>query len=174
MSGTLASYPPHTVRLFFRTASFFLPEVHYKSYLTWFGVFDRMVGAGIADKIDKKKPISRWHVLSDYIMLLTRLTCSWLPHAFNSDNMVPSFHYVFEKKNHFLVVFPWCFFEPMPGSLHGLLRRNPVAGRGKRVSKGILSMIHQPKYLSPKRSAAHERGTTAFWCVSIFVSEHMG
>jgi hypothetical protein len=41
--------------LFFRTASFFLPEVHYKSYLTWFGVFDRMVGAGIADKIDKKK-----------------------------------------------------------------------------------------------------------------------
>jgi len=34
---------------------FFLPEVHYKSYLTWFGVFDRMVGAGIADKIDQKK-----------------------------------------------------------------------------------------------------------------------
>ena len=119
-------------------------------------------GQGLLTRLIKKKPISRWHVLSDYIMLLTRLTCSWLPHAFNSDNMVPSFHYVFEKKNHFLVVFPWCFFEPMPGSLHGLLRRNPVAGRGKRVSKGILSMIHQPKYLSPKRSAAHERGTTAF------------
>ena len=38
------------------------------SPLTWFGVFDRMVGAGIADKIDQKKTISRWHVLSDYIM----------------------------------------------------------------------------------------------------------
>ena len=103
--------PPTLFGCFFALRVFFLPEVHYKSYLTWFGVFDRMVGAGIADKIDKKKPISRWHVLSDYIMLLTRLTCSWLPHAFNSDNMVPSFHYVFEKKKSLSGCFPLVFFR---------------------------------------------------------------
>ena len=59
---------PHTVRIVFRIVIFFLPKVQYKSYLTWFGVFDRMVGAGIADKFDYKKKNSRWHALSDYIM----------------------------------------------------------------------------------------------------------